>query len=199
MNVAVAGRRCGRRHAERHDVAGAGAVGGGKAGRDEGHRVLDEVVGGDHQCDRVGASARRQAGRDRHGGGRVAPHGFENDLGLQTDRLQLLGSDEAHLARGHDQRLGEGRVVEALGRDLEVRQVVQQGDELLGHAFARSRPQARARSATHDHGEDLARIGPAAIVGFGGGGISAGHVAVFSSLPSRLQRHTAAISHKMRA
>jgi len=83
-------------------------------------------------------------------------------------------------------------------RRLTMTMLVQSGTgvTLVPGAFAGSA--ARARSAAHDHGEDPARIGPAAVVGFGGaeGGISAGHVAVFSSLPSRLQRHTAAISHK---
>src|SRR5262249_13302729 len=42
-------------------------------------------------------------------------------------------------------------------RLLERRSLSDEGDELLGHALARDRPQPRSRAATHDHRDDLSR------------------------------------------
>jgi hypothetical protein len=161
LDVAVARFRAGRPDAEGDQLA----LGGQRC------RFLrltqelldrrDQVVGRQHQHDGVG----RNVGRDpvrRSGDGRrrVAPYRLQQvagrggaagaqraaDFVLGDEIVVTVGDQQDLLARGH---LG-GALHGLAQQGLAVGQL----HEGLGMAFARDRPQARARPSGEDHGDD---------------------------------------------
>ncbi len=158
LDVAIGGAGEAGQHAEGDDGArfgGAHALPhhGGKGGG-----VGDVVVGRAEQQQRVGRIGCARAGTDmqggqRHGGGGVAASGFEQQLAAQACGLQVVGHQKAVVFGGHAQqrRLGKGQ---ALGREPQQALVADERHELLGVALAAERPQARARAAAEDDGDD---------------------------------------------
>ena len=145
-------RREGGIDAEGHDQA----VGGGDrrfaARAFEGLHIANDVVGGKDQdrCFRIALARQRRGDGDRHGG--IAAHRLEHDVGLDVAFAQLFGDDETEIGIGDDDRpLEQFDVGNAAEHLLKGRALVDQRDELLGHAFARHRPQTCARAAAHDH------------------------------------------------
>ena len=103
-DVAVVGRRMRRRDAEGDDLPLRRGGGGLPAGGAELVGLADDVVGRQHQHDRVRRAASRQHGGDRHGGAGIAPHRLEHDVRLDAALAQLLGDDEAEVGIGDDDR-----------------------------------------------------------------------------------------------
>ncbi|MNO61273.1 hypothetical protein D3C76_519170 [compost metagenome] len=152
LDVAVAGFRLGRRHAEQHHLATLGCHGGQGQGALQGFLVVDDVVGGQHQHQLVTAFADQFHGGDGHGRCGIAAEGFhQNALGLQLQVGQLLVDDEAVvLVADHDGRVHpiEYQAGEGL---LEQGVFAGQGQELLGELLARQRPQTRTATTGEDY------------------------------------------------
>lgn len=153
-------KREGHADAERHDVPGARALRRRPAGRHEGRRVADDVVGCRDQDDRLRVDAGGVAGRDRDGGGRIPPLGFEQDVGRHPGLHQLLGHDEAGLDLGEDDEAPERAVIgHARRRRLEGGfGLAHELRELLRQALPRSRLKPRLRSSAQDHRDDQVRL-----------------------------------------
>jgi hypothetical protein len=127
----------------------------GPAGLAEGLGLAHDVVGGQHQRQGVGAALESEHGSDCDRRAGVAPHRLEHDVGLDAALAQLLGHHEAEIGAGDDDRAGEQRGVGNPRQHLlKGRLRPDQGDELLGHALARHRPQPGAGAAAHDHRND---------------------------------------------
>ena len=157
-DVAVVRRGIGGLDAEGDDPALGGGAGGAPAGFAELVGLANDVVGREHQHERIAVALGREHGGDRDRGAGIAAHRLQHDVGLDAALAQLLGHDEAEIGTGDDDRareqVGVGNAREHL---LERRSLADQGDELLRHAFARDRPQPRSRAAAHDHRDDLSR------------------------------------------
>lgn len=167
-------------------VAGLGAVGhdaeghqrtlGCRLGADR-DRMLesdlfgDDVVGRHHQQDRIALLHRNQRGQSERRRG-VASHRLEYDLWrTYADLAELFGDDEAILLVGDDQRtrvdLAAGEVLQAQRGLLQQRALAGKGEELLGIALARRRPQSGAGAAGEDHALDGHESGPCVVLSFG--------------------------------
>ena len=154
-DVSVFGVRLVRPHAEGDDPPVGGRRLRGAAGGDETGRVLDHVVGREHQEHRVLVAPLRE--RRSRGDGRagIAPHRLEQDVGLGVDLGQLLGDQETILAVGDDDRPREqAGLGHAQHGVLKGRAWTEQLQELLRPALARAWPKPRARSAAHDQRDD---------------------------------------------
>ena len=64
----------------------------------------DDVVGGQHEHERLGITFLRKDGGDRDRWPRIATHRFEYDIGLDALLAQLLGYYEAKFGVGDDDR-----------------------------------------------------------------------------------------------
>ena len=138
LNVAVFGRRMGRRNAKGDEVPGScsrrsrngrGAKRCGVAhdmvGGDDQHRVI-RSVGDDHP-------AARENGRPG-----FAAAWLEHDIRLDIDFRQLPLHQKAVSAIGHHQRaVAKSRAAHAQGCFLEARALAQQGGKLLGKRIPR--------------------------------------------------------------
>jgi hypothetical protein len=116
--------------------------------------VFDQMVRRQHQQDRVLGLGKRLARRQRDGRRSVAPHRLQQDAGLFHAQLaQLLGHQEAMLLIADQLRQRDVGAFQPRDGLLQHRQVcVGQAQELLGVQLPRKRPQARPRTACHDHG-----------------------------------------------
>jgi hypothetical protein len=119
------------------------------------------VVSGKHQHRRFWVAASRKRSRDRDCRPGIPTGRLEHDVGLGTELTQLLGHDEAEVRIGDDHRpRKQGWIGDPLQRLLESRSSADQVHELLGHAFARDRPQARSRAPAHEDRYQQSRIHP---------------------------------------
>ncbi len=120
--------------------------------------LADDVVGREHQHQRLTITLGGEQGRDRNCGTRIAAHRLQHDISIDAAFAQLLGDDEAEVAMGDDDRSPEQlRIRDAREHLLKRRALSDQGDELLWPALARNRPQPRSGAAAHDHRNDLSR------------------------------------------
>ena len=103
-DVAVIRRRIGGHDAEGDDPPRARSPGRAPAGLAEFVGFADDVVGGQHEHERLGITFGCKHGGDRDGGPRIAPHRLEHDIGLDAQLAQLLGDDEAEFGVGDDDR-----------------------------------------------------------------------------------------------
>ena len=150
------------RDAEGDDFAGRRHVARLSAQPGELLSVLKDVVGREHGHDRLRIAGRRPGGRGADRGRAVAPLRLEQDRRLGADLPQLLGDAKAIVEIGDDdRRIEHRRIADHADDRLKRRTLADQGNELLGQAFARFRPHAGARSAAHDHRQDFAHSLPA--------------------------------------
>ena len=154
-DVAVAGFRRGRAHAEGDDVAGAGGLRGGGEVRVQHVGVGDHVIGGEQPQHRVGIVLGDQDRGGGDGGGGVAADRLQQDARRgDAGGAELLGDQEAVLLVAHDDRRGEAVAAGAERGFLEQGVLGDQRPELLGEALARDRPEARAGAAGQDDRDD---------------------------------------------
>jgi hypothetical protein len=110
------------------------------------------MVGGECQHG-LGAQTARIGGGGGHGGPRITAGGLDQDVDLDADVAGLALAHEAVGVVGRDHRLAEQAAVGHAGqRLLEGRLLAEQGNELLGHALTRQRPQALAGASDEDNG-----------------------------------------------
>ena len=103
----------------------------------------------------VGVAIFEPERRGQHGGGGVAPLGFDQDRAGIDPRLgQLFGHDEAEVRVGQHQRRGKAFARKPFGRGLEQGGFSHQRHELLGIGFARQRPEPCPRATTEKNGRD---------------------------------------------
>ena len=141
--------------AEGDDMAGLGGRPRVAAGGDERRGVAHDMVGGQHEHERLRRLRGDVRGRGRHRGPGIAARRLEQDFGGNADFLELLAHQEAIIAVGDHYRAAEyGRIGDAGDRLLQRRLRAQELEELLRQAVARSRPQARAGAAAQDHRTD---------------------------------------------
>ncbi len=141
--------------AEGDDMAGLGGGPRAAASGEERRGVAHDMVGGQHEHERLRRLRGDMRGRGRHRRPGIAARRLEQDLRLDADLLKLLAHQEAIVAVGDHHRAAEnGRVGDAGDRFLQRRLRAQQLEELLRQAVARSRPQARAGAAAQDHRTD---------------------------------------------
>jgi len=114
------------------------------------------MVGGEHGDDRLRVARSRPRGRGADSGGAIAPVRLEQDRRLGADLSQcsatrkrysifVMTTAGAKIAGSADQ--ADDR--------LKGRALADQGNELLGQAFARFRPHAGAGPAAHDNRHDF--------------------------------------------
>jgi hypothetical protein len=85
----------------------------------------------------------------------AAARRLDQDIDLDADVLGLLLGHESVGVVGGDHGAAEQAAVGDANQGLlEGRLLAQQGDELLGHALARQRPQALAGASDEDDGRD---------------------------------------------
>ena len=143
--IAIAGFGPVRRDAESHEPALTQQVHPGPHRLPEGRRIGDDVIGGGDQQHGLGVGCRHMQGGGQHGGGGVAPHRFDQDrTGVDADRGQLLGHDEAQVVMRHDDGWREIRTRKPPRRGLQQAVLPGQPRELLGIGFARQRPEPGA-------------------------------------------------------
>ena len=157
LDVAVAGLRRGRAHAEGDDAAGARRRGGDGEAACSAARVGDRVVG------------RRAATAPRRGrlpptstaaaaiaGALLRPTGSSRMRGAAiAGGAELLGDQEAVLLVADDDRRRRSRSPRARSAvSCEHRAVGDQRPELLGEALARHRPEPGAGAAGEDDRDD---------------------------------------------
>ena len=152
-DVAVAGFRRGGDDAESSEVAVLRGLRRSENGRMERRHVADQMIGGQHQHQRVGIIARqhqRGHGNRRRG---VAAHRLQHDgARLGADLAHLLGDHEAVLVVAHHQRCGHFRhVCQAADSVLQQAMVAGERQQLLGQGRARQGPQAGARATGKNH------------------------------------------------
>ena len=70
----------------------------------EGDRIGHDMIGGERDKDRIVTAAECISGARDDGRTGIPPHRFEQNVGLRTDRRELLGHQEAILPIGHDHR-----------------------------------------------------------------------------------------------
>ena len=107
----------------------------------EGGNIAEDVIGGEDQdhCFRIALARQRRGDGDRQGG--IAAHRLEHDVGLNVAFAQLFGDDETEIGIGDDDRpIEQLDVGNAAKHLLKGRVLIDQRDELLGHAFTRHRP-----------------------------------------------------------
>ena len=143
-DVAVARLRPRGGHTEGHQRAVPGN--GGRCGRRRVERCvrLNDVVGGQHQEQRV--LARLPGGESRQGNGRrrVARLGLEQNVGRNPQILEDAGREEAVLLVADHQWLSRSGQVRCAFHRLPEQSPRREFDELLGVELARQRPQPRA-------------------------------------------------------
>jgi hypothetical protein len=144
--------------AEGDDAALGGSDGCAPTGFAESVRLADHVVGRQHQHQGTAIAFGREHGGDRDRGTGIAAQRFEHDVRLDAALAQLLRHHEAEVGIGDDDRAREqGGIRNARKHLLERRPLSDQGDELLGHALARDRPQPGSCAAAHDDRNDSSR------------------------------------------
>ena len=130
---------------------------------DERHRRLDRRMERRDVADNVIRRHDQQcvattAGRDRRQCDRrrgVASGGFEDQRLRRRTGIGKLLLDEIGVTRvGDDDRRGIAFALRAARRHLQHRLLSRQRQHLLGHLRPRHRPQARARTAGQDYGND---------------------------------------------
>ena len=121
----------------------------------KGSAVRNMVVSRTEQQQIVGFRAQR---RQRHGRRRIATARLQDDAPLRARGFQRIDDQKTVVFSGYADYLGSGNARIHLGNTLQREQqqalAVDQRYELLGEAFARQRPQARAGAATQDDGND---------------------------------------------
>ena len=117
-------------------------------------RLLDQMIGRQHQQQRFGIPARGIQCRDGHRRRRVAAGGLQQDAGrFAADLAQLFGHQEAVLLVAHDQRRGQLRHAHQSEQGVLQQGVLgTQGQALLGQLLARQGPEPGARASGQDHG-----------------------------------------------
>ena len=154
-DVAVAGLRRGRAHAEGDDAAGARRLGGDGEALVERCCVGDRVVGGEQPQHGVGIVFRDQDGGGGDRRGAVAAHRLQQDArGGDAGGAELLGDQETVLLVAYDDRRGEAVATGAQRGLLEQGVVGDQRPELLGEALAGDRPEAGAGTPGEDDRDD---------------------------------------------
>ncbi|MNS38800.1 hypothetical protein D3C72_710630 [compost metagenome] len=164
-DVAVAGFRRDRHHAERDDGAGVGMAYRRGERLAKRRQVRDAVVGRRHHQHHIAPIRSRHRVQRRHGQrrGRVAAAGLgQQPRGLAGALHHVRDHEAMFLAADHQlRRLDAGRAarqhrhaVEAARGGLQQRVFRHEVQQLLGKLFARERPQARAGTPGHDHGLD---------------------------------------------
>ena len=155
-DVAVAGLRRGRAHAEGDDTAGARRL----ARRWRGCACSAAVsaitwsAASSHSTASGSSSATSTRGGG-DGGRAVAADRLQQDARRgDAGGAQLLGDQEAVLLVAHDDRRGEAVAAGAQRGLLQQRVVGDQRPELLGEALARDRPEPGAGATGEDDGDD---------------------------------------------
>ena len=125
---------------------------GGACSLDEGRGVTDDMVGRQDHHHGLRVAAGGMEGGYRNGRGGIATLRLEHDVGLDLGLQKLFRHDEAGFTAGDDRRPREGGSVgDPTGRVLEGRTVrVHEQSELLRHALAGSRPEARTGASAED-------------------------------------------------
>ena len=141
FDIAVAGFRCRRLHAEGHDMPSARRLGRTiKRGMQGGH-VGDRGIGGHHPQNSIRIGLRLQQRRRGDGRRAIAPDRLQHDpRAFDAGQAELLSDQEAVFVVAHDDGRGEPGARGAQGGFLDQRPIGDQGPELLGETFARNRP-----------------------------------------------------------
>ena len=117
--------------------------------------VGDRMVGGEQPQHRVGVVFGDQDGGGGDRGGAVAADRLQHDARRgDAGGAELLGDQEAVLLVAHDDRRREALAVGAQRGLLQQGAIGDQRPKLLGEAFARDRPEARAGAAGEDDWDD---------------------------------------------
>jgi hypothetical protein len=155
LEVAVAGFGGARDDAERDELA---VLGRRHRARDRGlerGQILEHVVRGQHEQQRIVAALLRQhrVRGDRDGRRRIAPGGLEQDAARRETHLaELLGDEETMGFVADDQRARRaGKTREPRRGLLDHGSLAGEREQLLGEQFTRQRPQAGTRAAGEDH------------------------------------------------
>ena len=90
--------------AEGDDTPRGRGLGGVPAGLAKFLGVTHDMVGGQHEHERVAIALRCEHGGYRDGGTGITAAGLEHDIGLDALLAQLLGHDEAKVGIGDDDR-----------------------------------------------------------------------------------------------
>ena len=134
-------------------------VGGGGRRRDgavERGRVLDHVIGRQHQQQRGRVGFGKLHGGGGHGGCRIPADRFEQQqLRRDADGAQLFGDQKpVFLVADHDRCLDARGALQAQHRLLQHRVLRGQAQKLLRIGAARQRPEAGAGATAQDDGRD---------------------------------------------
>ena len=114
------------------------------------------MIGGERDNNRIvsALSGIRRAGRNCGSG--IAPHRFEQDVGLGSDFRQLLGNQKTILRVSYnDWAIEQRRIQDSVYGVLKGRMRTKQRQKLFGTPLPRRRPQPGAGPATHDQRNDL--------------------------------------------
>ena len=145
----------GRLDPEGHELLLPGRFGPGLDRSAEGRRIGYNVIRRRDQHQPVGVALFKPERRGQHGGGSVAPLGFDQDRpGIDPRLGQLFGHDEAKVRVGQHQRRGKALAREPFGRSLEQGGFPHQRHELLGIGFTRQRPEPCPRATAEKNGRD---------------------------------------------
>jgi hypothetical protein len=141
LDVAVAGLRRGRMHAEGDDPPGPRRGGGGLQRLQQGRGVGDHVVSRQHPQHRVRLLLRHQQGGGGDGGGGVAANRLQHHACIaHPGGAQLFADQEAMLVVADNDRRGEARAGGPQRRLLDQAAIRYQRPELLWKGLARHRP-----------------------------------------------------------
>ena len=152
LDVAVAGFRGVRHDTEGDQMAFIGILLGDADGVVEDRLVIDDMVGGEDQHQRVVAVAGGLEGRESNGRGGVAPDRLKNNVVRQLVELaQLFGHQEAVLFVTDDHRFMDFKARESGDGFLQHGVLPEQAEELFRVKLARHRPETTAGTASHYH------------------------------------------------
>ncbi len=153
FQIAVAGFRVRRQDAEGHQLAVLGQRDRGTDAGVERRGVLDQVISGEDQQQRVLRFAERLQGDQCYRRRGVAANRFEHDAGVVHAQLaQLLGREETVFLVADQPRQLHVQAFQALDGRLQHRQrALTEVEELLRIELTRKRPQTRTATTGHDH------------------------------------------------
>ena len=155
LDIAVAGFRPGRPHAEGDEPAGAGGRRGDPKRAVQRGDIGDGMVGGQHPQQAVRDRPRPPAGRRRRSRGRCCGRPAPAPAARRRRRRRAIARRSGSGAPGCRPRsAARSRAARAQRGLLHQGAVGHQRPKLLREALARDRPQARAGAAGQDDGDD---------------------------------------------
>ena len=152
LDVSIAGFRGVRHDTEGDQMAFIGILLGDADGVVEDRLVIDDMVGSEHQHQRIISLAGGLKGRQGDGRGGVAPDRLENNVVRQLVELtQLFGHQKAVFFVTDDHRFIDFKARESGDGFLQHRVLPKQAEELFWIKLAGHRPETTAGTTSHNY------------------------------------------------